>query len=275
MSQDTTTRAYVSAGRLERIREHLSARDLRIIEQVADLRLMSGGQIRTLHFPVEAHMNELAAARACHRVLARLTRERLLMRLARRIGGVRAGSAAFLYALGSVGQRLLRLGGARRRFHEPTSRFVDHTLAVTQLVVDVTLAARQGQCDIIDRQAEPASWRTFSGYGGRMVLRPDLYLALGVGEYEYRWFVEMDRGSETLPTLLRKCRQYGRYYQSGREQATNGGTFPRVCWIMPDQRRAERLRTAIERERQLPERLFVVTTSECALAKLTAQELHG
>jgi hypothetical protein len=118
---------------------------------------------------------------------------------------------------------------------------------------------------VLETQAEPRSWRTFAGLGGRLVLRPDAFVVLGVGEYELRWFVEVDRSSESLPVIVRKCRLYADYYQSGKEQAAHGGVFPRVCWIVPDERRAEHVRTAIARDRHLPEGLFVVTPAATAL----------
>ena len=213
---------------------------------------MSALQIKAIHFTVSEHDNELAAARACQRVLARLVRDRLLLRLERRIGGVRAGSSGYVYGLGSVGQRALELGGPRRRYHEPTTRFLDHTLTITQLVVDVTTASRTGVLDVLACQAEPRCHREFSGLGGRVVLRPDLFLTIGVGDLEYRWFIEVDRGTESLPVVVRKCRTYDAFYQSGRE-ATHG-VFPTVCWIVPDERRAEFLRRAIGRARGLENR---------------------
>ena len=79
--------------------------------------------------------------------------------------------------------------------------------------------------------------------------------------YELRWFIEVDRASESLPVVVRKCRLYADYYQSGKEQAAQRRRFPRVCWVVPDELRAERLRQAIARDRTLPERLFVVTTN--------------
>jgi hypothetical protein len=262
-------RGYVSARGLVQLREQLSGRDRAIIAQVAELRLMSARQIKAVHFPASEHDNDLAAARACHRVLKRLARQRLLTRLDRRIGGVRAGSASFLYVLGPIGQRLLDLGGSRRRLYEPTGRFVDHTLAIAQLVVDVTLASRGGLLDVLVAQAEPRCWREFSGRGGRVLLRPDAFLVLGTREYEYRWYVEVDRGSESVPVIVRKCRLYADYYQTGVEQAKQGGTFPRVCWLVPDEQRAQRLRQAIAADRHLPGRLFVVATSEHAVAVLS------
>jgi hypothetical protein len=267
MRGEQQARAYVSARGVMQLRQRLSARDLAIIRQVGELRLMSARQIQAVHFPATEHDNQQAATRARQRVLERLTRERLLVRLERRIGGVRAGSAGFVLALGAVGQRVLALDGSRRRSYEPTLRFIDHTLAITQLVVDLTLAARQGLLDVLDVQAEPRCWREFSGLGGRRWLRPDALLALGSGEHELRWFIEVDRSSESLPVIVRKCRLYTDYYQSGKEQAAHG-VFPRVCWIAPDELRAERLRRAIVRDHTLPERLFVVTTTAHALAIL-------
>jgi Replication-relaxation len=241
-----------------------------IIRQVAELRLMSARQIQAIHFPEHEHDNQQAATRARQRVLERLTRERLLVSLDRRIGGVRAGSAGMVLALGPIGQRVLRASGPRLRSYEPGYRFVDHTLATAQLVVDLTVAARRGLLDLLVCEAEPRCWRQFSGVGGRQVLRPDAFVVLGSGAYELRWFIEVDRASESLPVIVRKCRLYVDYYQSGTEQAAHGGVFPRVCWSVPDESRAERLRRAIARERGLPVGLFVVTTSEQVVMTLSS-----
>jgi Replication-relaxation len=262
------TRPYLSARGAAQLRGRLSARDLAIIAQVAELRLMSARQIQAIHFPESEHENEAAAMRARQRVLARLIRERLLVALERRIGGIRAGSAGLVLALGPVGQRVIGLDGTRRRAYEPSWRFVDHTLAVSQLVVDVNVAARAGLLDVLEAQAEPECWRTVAGMGGRLVLRPDAFLGLGVGEYELRWFIEVDRSSESLPVIVRKSRLYADYYQSGQEQVAHDGVFPRVCWVVPDEVRAERVRTAIARDRSLPDRLFIVTTSTQAVTIL-------
>jgi len=275
MSAAAPTRPYASARGVAQTRNRLSERDLSIIRQVAELRLMSARQIQAVHFPDAEHDNEQAATRARQRVLERLTRERLLIRLERRIGGVRAGSAGLVLALGPIGQRVLATSGPRRRSYEPTLRFVDHTLAIAQLVVDLTVASRRGLLDVLDVQAEPRCWREFSGPSGRRLLRPDAFVALGSGEYELRWFIEVDRDTESLPVIVRKCRLYADYYQSGKEQAAHGGVFPRVCWVVPDELRAERLRAAIARDRQLPEGLFMVTASEQAMATLGLHKLSN
>lgn len=100
-----------SSKGLRRFREQLSTRDLDIINKVSDLRLMSGRQIEVLYFAGEDHLSALSAARSCRRVLAGLTLDRLLVRLDRRVGGVRAGSGSYLYAIGPVGHRILATGG--------------------------------------------------------------------------------------------------------------------------------------------------------------------
>lgn len=257
-------RSYVSAQGVARLRQRLSQRDLAILHQVAELRLMSARQIQLVHFSAAGHGNQAAASRAAQRVLKRLADERLLVRLGRRIGGVRAGSAGYVLALGPIGQRVLFGSDRRQRAYEPGLRFFDHTLAVSQLVVDLQLLARDGQLDLLDCQAEPRSWREHAGgLNGRRVVRPDLFISLGSGEYELRWFVELDRATESLPVIQRKCRLYADYYQSGVEQA-QAGVFPRVCWVVPTEARAAALDRLIEGDPRLPSGLFVVAITEDA-----------
>jgi hypothetical protein len=229
---------------------------------------MSTRQIEMLHFGIDRHASRVTATRTCRRVLERLVEHRLLSRLQRRIGGLRAGSASYIYSLGPIGQRVLELDGPRRRFREPTSLFVDHTLAIGQLVVALTVEAQKGVCDLQDVEAEPTCWRSFASLGGRQVLRPDLFVVLGVGEYEHRWFVEVDRGTESVPVLVRKCRIYDAYYRSGTEQAEHG-VFPRTCWVVPDKHRASQLEHALGNARELTGQLFTVAVNETAAAVLT------
>lgn len=265
----------MSGGRLGRrgltqLRAQLSDRDISVVGQVAQLKLMSGRQIERLHFTVEHHATALTAARTCRRVLERLVADRLPVRLDRRVGGVRAGSASFVYGLGPVGQRVLGLDGPRRRFREPTATFVAHTLAISELVVTLTLATRRGDYELLELQAEPACWRPL----GSQQLRPDLFVSLGIGEYEYRHFIEVDLGTESLPRLIAKCQTYDAYYRAGAEQRTHG-VFPRVLWIMHGEQRAVRLREAVERSRALTAELFIVTTGDGTVDVLTDQAVRG
>ena len=204
----------LSRAELENLREDLSGRDVAIVSQVADLRLMTARQIEAVHFPLGDHDPTPAAARACRRCLGRLTRDRLLVRLERRIGGVRAGSGLLRLrprSGGSPGPR--RRAQPRPRYREPTAMFVDHTLAVAQLVTDLTCAARSGLDGVAGLPARAAVLATVHlGPGASPRCGPDLFVSLGDGEFELRWFCEVDRGSEHLPALIRKCRLYESYY---------------------------------------------------------------
>ena len=117
-------------------------------------------------------------------------------------------------------------------------------------------------------QPEPTCWRVVTGSSSAAAtLRPDLFVSVGAGDLEHRWFVEIDLGSEHLPTLLRKCQQYEAYYQSGTEQAEHG-VFPKVLWIMHNQDRAKRLTDAVQIGTRLTTELFVATTTDHAIAAL-------
>src|SRR5919197_6204346 len=137
--------AYLGRRGLAQLRGFLSERDLEVIRSIAEHRFLTTRQIEALHFA--DHATELAGARVCRRVLARLTDERLLARLQRRVGGVRAGSASFVYALGPAGGRLI--DGQRRRVIEPSTTFLTHTLAVAQTHVELAQAARQSQLELV------------------------------------------------------------------------------------------------------------------------------
>jgi Replication-relaxation len=251
------------------LRQRLNERDREILEYVAALRLLGARQIQTLLFPEAAHANAMTAARCCRRVLERLTREGLLARLERRVGGVRSGSASYIYSLTSLGQRVLDVDGARRRLAEPSAFFVEHTLAVAEFLVRLVVAARAGRFVLSQWEAEPECWRDVGTLGGRLVLKPDLFVVLLAGEYELRWFVEIDRGTEHVPTLLRKCRLYHTYYKNGVEQREHE-VFPRVLWVAIDQRRADRLGEAITADRRLTSEIFRVTPE--AEATTTAED---
>jgi hypothetical protein len=238
-----------------------------VIDQVRDLKLMSGAQIQTVHFSLDDHATNDAAARACRRVLRRLTSERLLVRLERRIGGIRGGSAGFVYAASPLGHRILERDGARRRFREPSATFVHHTLSISQLVVDLIELQRAKKLDILRLEPEPRCWRTLTSPAGVQTLRPDLFVSLGVGEYEHHWFIEMDLGTETVARRLVKCKQYDAYYRTGREQADHG-LFPKVLWIVPRQSLADDLQRAVQNTRNLDTELFEVTTNADALGLL-------
>lgn len=230
----------------------LSDRDLAILDSVAQHRYLSARQLQSLHF--FDHSSDLSAARTCRRVLERLTEQRVLARLDRRIGGIRAGSASFVYQVGTRGRRLLRQQGRDdplSRSHEPGLNFLDHHLAIGDLRVALGVAERSSPLTMATFQAEPACWRSYRGLGGQLAwVKPDAYVELERDAESTHWFLEVDRGTESIQTLIRKCHAYEGYLRSGIEQQCIGA-FPYVCWSLPNERRVKQFEAALSRARDI------------------------
>lgn len=258
--------------------EQLSDRDLHILESLRTHRVLTTALIRRLHFPVgtelrdrgdRLHATEMAASVATIRVLARLESHGLVARLSRRIGGVRAGSSGITWQLGASGERLLRAlhsDSARRRYSEPSSDFIAHTLAAADLAIQLQELARAGVIELLTLEAEPECWRTFlAPTGARAWLKPDLFAVTAGGDYEQHLFIEADRATEHMPVIVRKALVYRQYANTGIHQAQHG-LFPVVVWVVPNERRKTTIEAALVDEPALRELVaaeaFRVVTTE-------------
>ena len=269
-SDSSDSPARVGHVALKRLRQKLSERELAVLASVDTYRYMSAAQIERLQF--WEHASADTAARIRRRVLERLTAARLLARTERVIGGMRAGSAGFVYGIGPLGHRLLHDDGSRGRWDEPSLTFLDHTLAVADVAIEVTEASRRGGLDLLALEAEPKCWRRFTcGLGAREVLKPDLFLSVGVGDYEHRWFIEVDRGTESTKALRDKCQIYVDYRRSGMEQAAHE-VIPRELWIVPTERRARQIDELVRHSSGLTSELFTVTVEAGFLGSLVGGE---
>lgn len=231
-------RSHVTEAKVAALAAELTVRDQAIVQSLDRLRLASGEQLRRLHFP----NGEPTQPRKARRTLRRLTERRVLVRLDRTIGGERSGSAGFIYALDVAGQRLASAcgpaGGRRiRRPWTPGAPYVAHQLAVSELYVRLAEAARGGGLQLLDFWAEPLCWRRFAGLGGaRTVLKPDAFVRVAAGRLEHLAFVEVDRATQSAPTIGRKLQTYRRYAQAGTEQE-RWGVFPTVLLLAPTEAR--------------------------------------
>jgi Replication-relaxation len=242
----------------------LTPRDLLILTDLERFRLLSTNHIRRLQF-VDGHATQLAATRGAVRVLGRLEAGGFISRLTRRVGGPLRGSTATVWQLSATGERVLRArrgDATRRRFDEPSPFFTRHTLAVSELGVRVIERSREPDVTLLELLPEPASWRSFTNaLGGVSWVRPDLLVVTADQVSETHTWVEVDLGTEHLPTVLRKCAVYQRYFRTGIEQARRE-VFPLIAWITSDAHRASRIRAAIAADRSLDPDLFVVTTND-------------
>jgi hypothetical protein len=258
-----------SPYKISELQRHLTARDLDLLRSLEQFRLLTTGQVRRLHFT--EHLTTNSATRTAVRVLGRLESHGLVTRLTRRIGGIDKGSSANAWQLAATGERLLRaLAGDpnRRRFVEPSEPFMHHTLAVAQLALLIIEGARTGQFEILTQETEPDCWRSWVGSAGTVEwLKPDLFLVTANAAFEAHAFVEIDRDTEHIPAIIRKCQTYQRYWNTGIEQA-RADLFPAVVWVVPTTLRAGRIRTAIASEQSLTSELFHVVTRNEALSVL-------
>lgn len=260
----------ISGGRLDQIASQLTPTDLAILELVSRTRICSGHHLERLFF---TEGTPPVRARRARRALRRLTDWRILDRLPRQVGGRRAGSQGFLYAAGPAGARLLarRSGVQIKRLVRPAGPFIAHTLAITDIVVGLHLADREAPVDVLEVQTEPTCWRGFLGtMGGRNLLKPDLYIRVGLGVFEHAWFVELDMGTQGRGAIAVKAKRYLRYYRTGIEQAANA-VFPRIVWAAPSARRAEQLTAFLEDVGGDGGRLFTVCHHDELLGCLTSE----
>jgi Replication-relaxation len=262
----------LSTARLLELGASLSEAERELVRVTGFLRLMSHKQAAV----VLGAQDTQSGRRAARRTLTRLTEQGVLARLDRRQGGVRAGSSGHLYYPGPAAQRLLAYWDGRgltrgRLRPDPGSRYVRHRLAVSDIYVQLIQADRDGAIDLLQFEAEPDCWRTFTdSFGGERVLKPDAGTRIGVGAYEDSYMLEVDLSTESLNVVTAKLKTYQDYFRSGIEQQAHG-VFPHVLVLVDNEKRQAAI---AERCSWLPEmtaRLFTVTTHARALTVMTGQ----
>lgn len=254
----------ISRQLLEEISARLGERDFQIITSVQRYRYMMTSQLQRLHFTDAA--TPAAALRAASRALKKLRELGLIDTLSRRIGGVRAGSGGLVWHITHAGERLIYLRTQTltptKRFFEPSPYFLAHTLAVAEVAVQLTEFCRDAKkLKLSVMQPEPECWRTYSEYGAVQSLKPDIFAITVSGQYEDRWFLEVDLDTESPSKIVAKCEKYHKYYRTGLEQQ-EAEVFPLTVWIVPTSDRKERLISHIRETFQHQPKLFAVITKD-------------
>lgn len=256
-------RHRLSHQRLEELETDLGERDKEVLLAIHGHRYLMTRQVQRLVFTDAA--TTTAALRAASRCLKKLRELGLIDALSRRIGGVRVGSGSMVWHISHAGERLLRLHDHRpvpvKRFFEPSPYFLAHTLAVAEVYVQLTELCLEHRMALAAWQPEPECWRSYSEHGVHLSLKPDLYAVTVSGDYEDRWFFEIDLDTESPAKVVEKCRKYHQYYRSGLEQEASG-VFPLTVWIVPDTERKERLIAHIRAVFDKQPRLFAVITGD-------------
>jgi hypothetical protein len=243
----------------------LSDRDHQILDGLRRFGFLAAHQIQRLWFD-HPDASPLGATRRTQRVLRRLSDHGLIERLPRRQGGVRGGSGGFTYRLSPRGHRALGLI-SRGSYRPPSERFVEHCLAIAEIATGLVEAEHSGRIESLQIVTEPDTWRRFQTPGGVVTLKPDLAVDCIVDGWDLRWFIEADRATEHLPTIVAKARLYERYWRSGREDHP---VFPRVLWSTPTERRADQIADALRRTRSLTPDLFATASAAETVRAITS-----
>lgn len=268
-------RRRYSRQQLEELLPLLKERDLQILTAIRQCRFFTSQQVCRLIFLGKTP--SIANTRAINRNLKKLRELGLIAVVEHTRGGVRGGSSTIVWYLTEAGERLLRLADhdkseRRARVVDPSKRFIRHTLAVAECSMQIReICERHNNLTLEALELEPACWRPYTHIGKVISLKPDLYAQTLCGEYEDRWFIEVDLATESLSAIIEQCRRYHEYYRSGLEQE-EFGVFPLTVWIVPSNTRKAALWDMIRKTFNKLAPLFAVITPD-ELEPLLLQEL--
>ena len=256
-------------NQLAELLDKLSDRDFEILISLKYAKYLLTGQIKRLHFSESPKPQ--VGMRSTTRNMFKLKEYGLVKTFERRIGGIRAGSASYIWCLTEPGQRLLDLRHGEyeprrtrsHRYLEPSYVHIRHTLAIAECYVQLVEISRKYRKIVFTQvEWEPDCWRPFQHKGHDIQLKPDLFAVTYNDGYEDRWFIEIDLSTEAMTVVMDKCRRYHQYLNSGIEQRQHNGVFPITVWIVPDEQRKQKIIEAIKETFKKAPSMFAVITAE-------------
>jgi hypothetical protein len=239
------------------------------LPHLARARLLTGTQLDQLL--AEPDTTAATTARRRRRIMTRLHDLGLVATLHRRIGGVRAGSAGYVYTLTPTGHRVLATLADQpcpphvKKPATPGTLFLTHTLAISDIYVSLHEASRNNNFDLSTFEGEPTCWQP-TGHGD--YLKPDAYCVLSTTTHRDCWWLEIDQDTESLPRIRAKCRTYLDYL-------THGGVGPdevppRILYTTPHAPRTEAIKQVIKKmSTQNNDLLNVATHTEAPAFMIT------
>ena len=247
----------------------LQVRDLDVLQSLFESRLATREHLAQLHFggSYEAAQNRLK----------KLKDGRLLKATPAGIGKPEILSLALQgFDALKAHRRLERYPKFTRELFEdrkPLSPMtVEHELAVMNVKAAFVREARTGWEDLAVR--EFVTWPllySFSAYVShdstqRQEIKPDGFIELKVPQLQ-RFFLEVDRGSEKLDTILRKCHGYHHFYHSAGMAARYGVQEPheapfRVIFSVESEARRNNIAEALVREGSILKLVWITTRAQ-------------
>jgi hypothetical protein len=209
----------------------LTSRDKEIIRWIYRCRYLTLRQVSRLPssdarrphlFPPTTHSN-------VNKRLRLLFHHGYLWRISRPVA---FGSSEIVYCLDTKGRDLIarELGVGRRqvrwkRYSDTSNEllFLDHTLAINDLRLNIEVAVRQGGHRLMEwideRTLKSRTMKDYvdePGQDRKMAIVPDGYFTLEISPHIVaRFFLEVDRGRQEQKAFRRKIRGYLQYVNSG------------------------------------------------------------
>jgi hypothetical protein len=214
----------------------LTERDIDVVEAVNRYRVLKQEQIQSLYFGSQATAKFRLAKLYDHGYLERKFLPVMLGE----------GRSPTLYVLDKKGADLLRVerGYDELMWYSSSkdlkTEFLEHTIAINEVMVAVTLAARQegfilekwaGENDL-KADYDYVTIRTASGKRERVPVLPDSYFSLIAHNRRHHFFLELDRGTMTLDRFKTKVRAYMAYHESGGYEKRYGTKSLRVLTVI-------------------------------------------
>lgn len=226
-------------------RMRLTGRDVDIIEAVHLYRILRQDQIQMLFFNTK---------NAAQRALARLYDHAFLER---KFLPVLYGRSPTLYVLDKRGADLLR---SERGYEDlvwySTNKdlktdFIEHTAALNDFRLSVVVSARLQGLELItwasESQLKADYDRVRIAHLRRSVsVIPDGYFVLATPHGKAHFFVEVDRGTETLQRFKQKVRAYVAYHESGGYEQRYGTQSLRILTVVIGEGRLSNLKMATQ-----------------------------
>lgn len=247
-----------------------------ILSDLARYRLLTTSQIETLRASDAEPQLRFPSRLTLTRRLKLMFHHGQVQRIARPLA---QGSLEPIYVLDSLGVKALQ----RHRGQEvkaktslPKSVALEHLLGINQFRLSLEVACQSTIYGNEDKRVELAQWQNgdavkfmvpMAAKGERtqaVRLIPDGFFALrSCGQWLF-YFLEADRGTESLSVLLAKCRAYYAYWQSGgfgHDFSLSPQVGFRVLFVLHSARRLETMAKTVA---SLPsgQRMFWMTTED-------------
>ena len=219
----------------------LTARDVRVLNAVCDMRFLTREQVQQLIFSP-------STASYCKRRLALLYHNAYLDRVY--VAPLNAfGSAKAIYALAAKGASVVardrkvevRELNWRPRHNDRELYFMRHTLAINDFRIRLTLAAQERGLSLAWTDERTLRRREMKDYvedpkhsDRRLVVVPDGYFTLTDAGHSNAFALEIDRATVEEKPFKEKVRAYGEWKVTGAYERRYGTKSLRVLWVVAD-----------------------------------------